>query len=71
MNGLQQGVIRFGGQEIHVDDLRAGNYQMNAMSGSKRTLADTLRQLEDAHTQGLINDDEYQKLRQEALDKLV
>jgi len=69
--GLQRGVIRFGGQEIHVDDLRAGNYQMNAMPGSKRTLADTLRQLEDAHTQGLINDDEYQKLRQEALDKLV
>jgi len=69
--GLKQGVIRFGGQEIHVDDLRSGNYQMNAMSDSKRTLADTLRQLEDAHTQGLINDDEYQKLRQEALDKLV
>lgn len=71
MDGLQHGVIRFGGQEIHVDDLKAGNYQMNGGQGSKRTLSETLRQLEDAHTQGLINDDEYQKLRQEALDKLV
>ena len=70
-SGLQQGVIRFGGQEIHVDDLKAGNYSMNGEQSSKRTLADTLRQLEDAHTPGLINDDEYQKLRQEALDKLV
>ena len=71
MEGLQQGVIRFGGQEIHIDDLKAGNYQVNAGRGSQRTLSETLRQLEDAHTQGLINDDEYQKLRQEALDKLI
>jgi hypothetical protein len=70
-SGLQQGVIRFGGQEIHVADLKAGNYQMNGGQSSKRTLSETLRQLEDAHTQGLINDDEYQKLRQEALDKLI
>lgn len=68
--GLQKGVIRFGGQEIYVDDLKSGNYQLNAAQ-SKRTLAETLRQLEDAHTQGLISDDEYQKLRQDALDKLV
>ncbi|MBI1259175.1 MAG: hypothetical protein GC204_17025 [Chloroflexi bacterium] len=71
MEGLQHGVIRFGGQEIHVDELKAGNYQMNVGQGSQRTLSETLRQLEDAHTQGLINDDEYQKLRQEALDKLI
>jgi hypothetical protein len=70
-SGLQQGVIRFGGQEIHVDDLKTGNYSMNVGQGSQRTLSETLRQLEDAHTQGLINDDEYQKLRQEALDKLI
>ena len=71
MDGLQHGVIRFGGQEIHVDDLKAGNYQMHVGQGSQRTLSETLNQLEDAHTQGLINDDEYQKLRQEALDKLI
>ena len=71
MDGLQHGVIRFGGQEIHVDDLKAGNYPVNLGQGSQRTLTETLRQLEDAHTQSLINDEEYQKLRQEALDKLV
>ncbi|MEP7293896.1 MAG: SHOCT domain-containing protein [Chloroflexota bacterium] len=71
MDGLQHGVIRFGGQEIKVADLKAGNYQMNGGQASQRTLSETLRQLEDAHTQGLINDDEYQKLRQEALDKLI
>ncbi|MEO8392612.1 MAG: SHOCT domain-containing protein [Chloroflexota bacterium] len=70
-SGLQHGVIRFGGQEIKVDDLKSGNYQMSGGQGSQRTLSETLRQLEDAHTQGLINDDEYQELRQEALDKLV
>ncbi len=70
MGDLQRGVIRFGGKEIHVDDLKSGNYVLNGQ-GNKRTLAETLRQLEDAHTQALISDDEYQKLRQEALDKLV
>jgi len=71
MNGLQQGVIRFGGQEIHVDDLRSGNYQMVAGQSSKHTLADTLRQLQEARDQGLIDSDEYGRLRQEALDKRV
>ena len=69
--GLQHGVIRFGGQEIHVDDLRSGNYQVNAGESSKHTLADTLRQLQDARDQGLIDSDEFGRLRQEALDKLV
>jgi len=70
-NSLQNGMIRFGGQQIHVDDLKSGNYQINAGQGGKHTLADTLRQLKDANDQGLIDSDEYGRLRQEALDKLV
>ena len=38
---------------------------------SKRSLADTLHQLDDAHKQGLINDDEYERFRHDALNKLV
>ncbi|HVU14847.1 MAG TPA: hypothetical protein VHD90_26410 [Phototrophicaceae bacterium] len=63
-------VLRFGGQDISLDDLKA-NYVHQASSENKHTLADTLRQLEDAHKQGLIDSDEYGHLRQEALDKLV
>ena len=37
----------------------------------KPTLTATLRDLEDAHQQGLITDAEYERLRAEALDKLV
>ncbi|HVU14848.1 MAG TPA: SHOCT domain-containing protein [Phototrophicaceae bacterium] len=70
MSGLQRGVIRFGGQEIPIADLKSGAYQQ-MMMGGQHTLADTLRQLEDAHKQGLINDDEYNHLRQDALNKLV
>ncbi len=66
----QQGVIRFGGQYVSLDDLKA-NYVHQATSENKHTLADTLRQLEDAHKQGLIDSDEYGHLRQEALDKLI
>jgi hypothetical protein len=33
-------------------------------------LAARLRQIEDAHTSGLINDDEYQRMRQEVLDSM-
>ncbi len=68
-DGLQRGVIRIGGQEVHLDDLKSGAYQING--GGAHTLTETLRQLEDAHTQSLITDDEYQRLRQDALDKLV
>ena len=71
MDGLNRGVIRFGGQEVSIADLKSGAYQHVATVDSKRSLAETLRQLEDAHKQSLINDDEYQHLRQEALDKLV
>ena len=71
IDGLQRGVIRFGGQEVSIADLRSGAYQHTPTADSKRSLADTLRQLEDAHKQGLIDDDEYGHLRQEALDKLV
>ena len=71
MAGLQRGVIRFGGQEIPITDLKSGTYNAQALTGGQHTLAETLRQLEDAHTQGLITDDEYQRLRGEALEKLV
>lgn len=49
-----------------LDDLSGSVAQ-----GRRTPLADVLRQLEDARAQGLITVDEYQKLRQEALDKLV
>ncbi len=38
--------------------------------GSTITLAERLRQLQEAHSQGLIDDHEYQALRQQALDIL-
>ncbi len=71
MSGLQHGVIRFGGQEIPIADLKSGAYQQQMIMGGQHNLADTLRQLEDAHKQGLINDTEYAQLRQDAINKLV
>lgn len=71
VSGLERGVLRFGGQEIPLSELKGGTYQHIVTTEDKHTLAETLHQLSEAHSQGLITDDEYQHLRQEALDKLV
>ena len=71
VSGLESGVLRFGGKEIPLSELKSGNYQHVVTANSKHTLAETLKQLKEARDQSLITDDEYQHLRQEALDKLV
>ncbi|MEO8392614.1 MAG: SHOCT domain-containing protein [Chloroflexota bacterium] len=63
-------VLRFGGQEVPLADLKSSGYQHVATSQGKRSLADTLSQLQEARDKGLIDSDEYGRLRQEALDKL-
>ena len=70
MPKAQRDMVRFGGQEVPLSKLKSGAYQHVASADSKHTLTETLRDLSEAHTQGLISDDEYQQLRQEALDKL-
>lgn len=70
LNGLERGVISFGGQEIRIDDLKSGAAHV-PMSTERGSLADALRQLEDAKAQGLITDTEYTRLRQEALENLI
>ena len=62
--------MKANGQPISLENLKSGGFHIQ-MGGEERTLTETLQQLEDAHKQGLISDDEFQRLRTEALDKLV
>ncbi len=73
---IKDGVVRFGGMEIRPDAFTGDRIedfmnQWKADAPGADTLTDKLRQLQDARDAGLINADEYTRLRQEILDKLA
>lgn len=59
------------GINIRVFSLDDGTIQPGAVQTSTASLTDRLRQLEEARDNGLISDEEYDRLRQEILDSLV
>lgn len=71
MQGLKDGVIRMNGMEVNLHDLKPGMMHVEMANGGKLDLTHALQQLEDAHKNGLLTDDEYQKTRQKILDRLT
>lgn len=77
---IKEGVVRFGGIEMKVPGLTADRVQalqnqmqahnvFGAMSGGDElSLADKLKQLQEARDAGLLSADEYDRLRQQILD---
>ena len=69
------GGFDFPDQQVYVTTTRQPRAQTPRASptpsGASGALADRLRQLEEARVSGLISEDEYQRLRQEALDSLT
>ncbi len=69
------GVLTFGGRRKHRDD-DLTDYERTSHipkrlqpSRQQGTLAERLRELQEARSQGLITETEYQTLRQQALEK--
>ncbi len=71
---LRGGVSRASYAQIYINGQPVTPSQTQgwsrAVSSSAGSLIETLRQLEEAHKAGLLSSDEYERLRQKALDNL-
>jgi hypothetical protein len=69
--GFSDGKFRMGGIEVNMGLSPEHQKMIQQATNNANTLKDTLQQLQEAYDAGLLQEDEYQRLRQEAMDRFI